>query len=187
MTRGGPHSPRIVLYAVLVAIAITVTGFGVAAGLSTQVSLGSTESGQGSSVTEHPLAYWTWGSTQLGTIPARVPAAVSLVATAPTLLPRAAGRSYAINAAVARQTSVVWTFDELTTAPRSTELMITFVDGLSGAATTIVAYVETRAAAPAGTLAFIFYWDAGAFAPTGLAIESMTATVQACTAIGTCP
>jgi hypothetical protein len=183
----GERPPRIALIALLIAIAVTVTGFGVAAGLSTQVARGNPETGQGSAVTEHPLTYWMWAATQLGTIPATVPVRASLVAATPTILPRVVSRSYTINAAVAGQTSVAWTFDELTTAPRSTELMITLVDGLTTAAASITVYVETSARVPFGTVAFVFYWDAGAFAPTGLAIESMSATVTACTAIGTCP
>jgi hypothetical protein len=181
------RSPRLALWAVLVAIAVTVTGFGVAAGLSTQVTLGTSETGQGAFVTEHPLAYWTWQSTQLGTVPAVVPAAVSLVARTPTVLPRAVGRSYMINAGTAGQTAVLWTFAEQVAAPRSTELMITFSDGLVGAVSTITAYVETSARAPLVAVDFVFYWDAGAFSPTGLSIESLTVTVAACAAIGTCP
>ena len=181
------RSPRSATIALLVAIALTVTTFGVAAGLSTQVSLGNPETGQGSFVTEHPLPYWTWQATQLGTIPARVPGAASVVVRTPTVLPFRGGRSYTINGGLAGQTSVLWTFQQTTAAPRSTELVITFVDGLSSAASTINIYVETNARAPGATYAFTFYWDAGTFAPGSLEIETMTATVQACTAIGTCP
>jgi hypothetical protein len=178
--------PRLALLALLAAISVTVTTFGIAAGLSTQVTRGVPETGQGAFVAEQPLAYWAWHATQLGTIPVRVPARASVAVNTPTLLPRG-GRSYTINAGVAGQTSVAWTFDETVGAPRSTELVITFVDGLTQPTSTIIVYVETNARAPGFPAAYVFYWDAGAFAPGALAIETLSATVQACSAIGTCP
>jgi len=184
MSPRGP--PRLALWALVMAIAVTVTAFGVAAGLSTQVIKGAPESGQGSFVTEHALAYWSWHSTVLGTIPVVVPRQISIVVTAPSVLPRG-GRSYTINTAVAGQTSVAWTFQEATTAPRTTELKLTFVDGLVPPTSTIVVYVETSTRAPGAAVSYVFYWDAGTFAPNSLAIETMTATIQACTAVGTCP
>jgi hypothetical protein len=180
-------SRRIALYALATAVAVAVSGLGIAAGLGSQVLKGGAETGAGSDVTQHGLAYWGWSSTVIGTMPTPVPRVVSTTVGAPTRLARLAGASYSINAGTAGQTSVVWTFTEVTTAPRSTELMVTFVDGLTGAASTIVAYLETSARAPVAALTFVFYWDAGAVAPTGLEIATMTVTVQACTAIGVCP
>ena len=180
------RTSRAALAALLVAIAVTVTAFGVAAGVSTQIARGSSETGQGAFVSQHPLTYWTWVSTQLGTIPAVVPRLVSTTVTAPTVLNRG-GRSFTINPGVAGQPSVAWSFQQAVTAPVSTELKITFVDGLAGPVSTIVAYVETNARALGAPATFVFYWDAGAFAPTSLSIETMNATVLACTAVGTCP
>jgi hypothetical protein len=178
--------PRLPILALLAAIVVTVTTFGVAAGASSQVTQGPAETGQGAFVNEHPLAYWSWHSTTVGTIPQPVPPPVSVVAHTPTRLPRVA-RSYSINGAVAGQPSVAWTFIEAVTAPRLVELMITFVDGLTGPASTIMVFVELSFRAPAGPVAFVFYWDAGTFAPGSLSIETMTATVQTCAPIGTCP
>jgi hypothetical protein len=76
---------------------------------------------------------------------------------------------------------------EETGAPRSTEIELRFVIGLGGAATTLTAYVETRAGGVLGGLVFQFYWDAGAAVPTGLSIASAEATAVACHAIGACP
>jgi hypothetical protein len=179
-----PHHPA--LYALFSSIAVVLIAIGFAAGLGSQITKGSMETGQGAYVTERPLAYWTWHATVLGTIPAAVPPRASTTSGAPTLLPRV-GRSYTINAAVAGQTSVAWTFQQTTAAPRAAELVITFVDGLSSTTSTIVVYVETNARALAAPARFVFYWDAGAFAPGTLTIETMTATVQACAAIGNCP
>jgi hypothetical protein len=173
--------------AIAAVVAISVTGLGVAAGLGSQILLGGGETGQGSDVTQHALAYWTWTSTVSGTIPTPVPVAISHTVTAPTRLPRFAGTSYALNAATAGQASVVWTFSEATTAPRSTELVLTFVEGVGATTTTILAYVETSARVPLAALSFVIYWDAGTSLPTGFAISSLTATVQACTGIGVCP
>ncbi|MGA8302446.1 MAG: hypothetical protein WA691_07605 [Thermoplasmata archaeon] len=186
MTPTSVRSPHLPVYALLAAIAVTVSAFGVAAGASGQVAQGPSETGQGAFVAEHPLEYWAWHATQLGTVPQPVPAPVSVVAHTPTRLPRG-GRSYTINAAVAGQTSVAWTFAEAATGPPGTELMVTFVDGLSGPVSTITVYVETTLRGLAGSVDFVFYWDAGTFAPGSLSIESMTATVQACAAIGDCP
>jgi hypothetical protein len=174
------------VYAVLIAIAVTFTDFGVAAGLGTQINQGAPETGQGAFVTEHPLTYWGWQSTVLGTIPRPAPPAVSLNVRAPTLLPRG-GRAYAINPAVAGQTSVAWTFQKTTAAPRATELVITFVDGLVQPTTTITVYVEINIRGIGTAATYLFYWDAGTFAPGAFEIETMSKTVLACTAIGVCP
>jgi len=193
---GGRHVPvngsaeasrRIALYAVVTAVAVAVSGVGIASGLGSQLLKGGGETGQGSEVTQHGLAYWGWASTVVDTVPAAVPRAVSHTVTAPTRLARGGGAAFSINAATAGQTSVRWTFTEGTTAPRSTELVLTFVDGLGGAASTILVYLETSARAPTGALSFVFYWDAGAATATGLEISTMTATVQACSGIGVCP
>lgn len=182
----GPRR-RVALYAIAIAAVIAASGFGIAAGLGTQVLKGGGETGEGSQVSESGPAYWTWTSAIVATIPVAVPGAVSHAAATPTRLPRAFGTNYAINAATTGQTSVAWTFTETTAAPRSSELMITFVDGLSGTATTVVAYLETSARVPFESLTFVFYWDAGTVAPTGLEISSLSETVRSCTAIGVCP
>lgn len=172
--------------AFVLALALTLTTFGLAAGASTQILAGSAEAGQGAVVSEQGLTYWGWHATDLGTLPTPVPARASLAVAAPTPLPRF-GRSYTINPSVAGQTGVEWVFQETVTAARSTELVLTFFDGLNPPGTTITVYVETNARAPPGTVTFNFWWDAGAFSPSALTIESLTATVEVCTAIGTCP
>ena len=174
------------LLPLLAAVVVAVGAVGIAAAVGAQIGPGPTETGQGAYVTEHALAYWTWHETLLTTIPTPAPAKVSTTIGTPTVLPRA-GTSYSINAATAGQVAVAWTFDELTTAPRSTELALTFLDGLASPATTITVYVESDPRAPFVTTAFVFYWDAGTFAPGTLVVETMTATAVACTAIGTCP
>jgi hypothetical protein len=170
----------------LAVIAVGALAVGIVSAVGSQVTSGATETGAGAYVTEHPLAYWGWHATELTTIPAAVPPAVSTTVGAPTHIGRVAA-SYVINAAVAGQTAVAWVFEESTAAPDRTELAITFVDGLSSAATTITVYLETAPRAPGAALTFTFYWDAGTFAPESLEIETMTGTVQACTAVGDCP
>jgi hypothetical protein len=187
MMRWTPGSRRVAVYAIVLAVALTTTGLGMAAGLGLQILKGAGETGQGSQVSEQGLAYWGWASTVIGAVPAPVPAAVSHAVATPTRLPRLLGTSYTLNAGVAGQTAVVWTFTEATTAPRSTEFVITFVDGVGGATSTILAYLETGARAVPAALTFSFYWDSGAIAPAGLEISSMTATVQVCSAVGVCP
>ena len=186
MTRPRRRPPRVAPFAVLVAVGVALTSLGVAAALGTQVLQGTVESGQGAYVAEHPLTYWTWHETALGTIPAPAPARASVTAGAPTVLPRFRG-SYTIDASVAGQVSVSWTFQQTTAAPVATELLITFVDGLGPPTSTVSVYVETNARALGAPATFVFYWDAGTFAPGSLVIETMTVTVQACTAIGVCP
>lgn len=169
----------------LAVVAVGALALGIAAGVATQITNGGVETGAGAYVTEQPLAYWEWRETAIGTIPTAVPAAVSTTVGAPTRLARFGG-SYVLNAAVAGQTSVVWTFEETAGAPARTELVLTFVDGLTPPARTVTVYVETAVRIGA-TVAFTFYWDAGTFAPGALDIETMTTTAQACTAVGTCP
>jgi hypothetical protein len=178
---------RRVLTVVLAVGVVACAGLGLTAALGTQILHGANESGQGSEVTQHSVVYWSWDATVITVIPNRAPALVSHVVAAPTRLPRFVGTSYAINTPTVGQTAVAWTFTEATTAPRSVEFVITFVDGLAGPVSTIDAYLETSARAPLAALNFVFYWDAGAAAATGLAISTMTVTVQACTAIGVCP
>ena len=175
---------RLGLVFLVVGVATLATGLALAAG--SEFTSGGVETGGGTYVSEAPLAYWEWHETSLGTIPNPVPESASVTAADPTPLARAGG-SYAINAPTAGQTSVAWTFEETTAAPRSTELVLTFSDGLASAPSTISVFVETGARAPAGTLAFVFYWDAGTFAPIGLDVETLQTTAESCTAIGTCP
>jgi hypothetical protein len=177
---------RLPVLALCVAVGVALSAIGISMGLGSQVSEGASETGQGAVVTEHPLTYWTWHATLLGTIPTPAPRLVSIAKALPSLLPRFP-RSYTLNAAVAGQTSVAWSFQQTTGAPLTTELMITFVDGLTSPTSTIVAYVETGIRLLGVATTFTFYWDAGTFAPGSLSIETMTATVQACTAIGVCP
>lgn len=173
------------LLAPLAGAVAVLAALGLAAGVATQITYGS-ETAQGAAVTEPTLAYWTWHETAVGTIPDPVPARVSAAEATPTVLPRGP-RSYTINAATADDPAVAWTFDLQTTAPRSTELMLTFVDGLSAPVTTVVVYVETPARDPLLAVAITMYWDAGTFAPGQLVIETMTATAAVCTAVGNCP
>ena len=186
MTAPREASFRTGLLVALVAMLVGSSAVGLAAAVSTQIGPGATETGQGAYVTEHALTYWTWHETVLTTIPAPAPARAATTVAAPTVLPRGA-RTFSINAATGGQVAVEWTFDELTTVPRNTELMITFLDGLTSPATSITVYVETNARAPIDTTPYVFYWDAGTFAPATLVVETMTTTAVACTAVGNCP
>jgi hypothetical protein len=183
---GWPAQRRASVWGFLAVVALGVLAIGIVAAVGTQISNGGTETGAGAYVSEHPLAYWEWEGTALGTIPAAVPPAVSTTVGAPTRMPRG-GATYVINPSEAGQTSVEWTFEETTAAPGRTELAITFVDGLTSAASSITVYLETGFRAPGTAVTYSFYWDAGTFAPAALDIETMSTTVQACTAIGTCP
>lgn len=167
-------------------ILIVSAAVGTVVGASAQFGAGATEKGQGAYVSESNPAYWVWQSTLLGTIPTPLPGLISLRAAAPTLLP-VASTNYRIDAATVGNTSVVWQFQEATTAPHSTELELRFTAGLSGTAVKITGYVETRAVAILAALTFTFAWDAGAFAPGVVTVESMQVSVLVCTAIGTCP
>jgi hypothetical protein len=187
MRRGEVPARRLGVATLLVTAALAFAGLGLATGLGSQFVQGGGETGQGSAVSQQALSYWTWTSTLVTVVPTPAPGAVSHIVTAPTRLPRIAGASYSINAATAGQASVEWRFSDATTAPLATELVITLVDGLSGTTSTLSAYVETSARVLTRALAFNFYWDAGAVAPTGLEISTMTATVQQCSAIGVCP
>lgn len=192
MRRGGdvpvnrPHRtarefPLLVLSLALLLLSL----LGLTAGTS-QVSLGTVETGQGAYVSEQGLTYWPWDATALAAVPAPVPLTPSTNPAAPTLL-SPGGRSYTINTAIAGAEAVRWQFSELTTAPRTTEIELRFVVGTSSTTASIRIYVETRGIPPARTLTFYFYWDAGAFPPTVLTIATEQTTVLACSAIGTCP
>jgi hypothetical protein len=104
----------------------------------------------------------------------------------PTLLSAASG-SYRIDAATAGNTSVRWEFQETTGVPGSTELELRFTDGLTRAASSITVYLESRAGTLGAPLTFYLYWDAGAFGPTGVTVETMHVDVLVCAGIGHCP
>ena len=171
-------------FGLALALAVVISGIGLTLGAG-QIGPGRTETGQGAYLAQTQLTYWTWDGTHTGTIPTPAPTRVSATIGAPTLLARA-GRGYTLNAATPGHNAIDIEFEE-TGAPRSTEIELRFVIGLGGAATTLTAYVETRAGGVLGGLVFQFYWDAGAAVPTGLSIASAEATAVACHAIGACP
>jgi hypothetical protein len=165
-------------------LAATFLGWGFAAPAT--IGSGTPEQAQGADVGEKTPTYWVWEGTQRWMIPTPVPALLSSVVTVPTVLPATAA-TYAINAATAANTSVRWTFQETVAAPTSTELELRFTAGLSRAAVTITVYLETRSTGLTGALLFTLFWDAGPFAPTGITVQTMQVTVQACASVGHCP
>ncbi len=186
LRRRGCSTRWLLGFAVFAAVLTSSAVLGSVLAASAQVTSGTAERGQGAYVSETGQAYWTWRDSQIRVVPTPVPAAVSLLAAAPTRLP-GAPTSYMINAGVAGATAVRWQFTEATTAPVSTELELRFAVGLSATAVHITAYVETQAAHIGAAIVFTFYWDAGAFAPGTITIETIQATVLVCTSIGTCP
>lgn len=176
----------VVLAVTFATLALVVTIVGWTQAAPATVGPGTTEQGQGADVGEKTTAYWLWEGAQLWHIPNPAPTVLSTTATVPTLLPALSG-SFSINSATATNTSVRWTFEETTAAPTSTELELRFTDGLTRTAVVITVYLETRTTAPTAPLAYFLYWDAGAFAPTGITVQTMQVTVQACTSLGHCP
>jgi hypothetical protein len=148
--------------------------------------LGGTEQGQGTDVGEKTPAYWVWEAAQIWGMPAPLPPRISTTAATPTVLP-AASASFRINPAIAGNTSIRWEFRETIAAPGSTELELRFTAGLTGAAVSITSYVETRPGVLPGALTFFLYWDAGAFTPARVTVETMQVTVLVCTSVGVCP
>jgi hypothetical protein len=185
---GGHRSRRswLGLAAVVAAVALAVTAIGWSAAVPATIGPGSTEQGQGADVGEKTTTYWLWQAAQLWHVPTPVPVKLSTTVTTPTLL-AAAASSYVINPATAANTSVRWTFEETTAAPTSTELELRFTDGLTRAAVVITVYLETRTTPPVAPLTFLIYWDAGAYAPSGITVQTMQVLVQACTSVGHCP
>jgi len=173
----------VVVTAAVVAIAALL---GATLAAPATVTSGTPEQGLGGYVGDQTPAYWPWESTYLLTIPTPVPGQVSVTVGAPTVL-AARSESFTINAATAGATALRWVFDQATTVPHLTELELRFVSGLTTPAVTITVYVETRGLAPPGIFTYTFYWDAGTFAPSGITVESMVATVLACTSVGHCP
>ena len=169
-------------------VGLLALGMFVGAGLGAPALLspGPTETAQGADVGQQGLTYWVWQSTQLWHIPTPVPTTLSLAVATPTLLSTVAS-AYTINPALAGNESVRWAFQETTAAPRSTELELRFLDGLTGGAVALRIYVETRATAVPAALVFELYWDAGAFAPASVTVETMQVDVLACTSVGNCP
>jgi hypothetical protein len=137
-------------------------------------------------VGEATPTYWTWEAAQIWHIPSPVPPALSTTAGTPTVLPTVAS-AFRINLAAAGNVSVRWSFRETTAAPASTELELRFTDGLTRPASQLTVYLETRPGVLPAALVFQIYWDAGAFGPSAITVETMQVAVLACTAVGTCP
>jgi hypothetical protein len=173
-----------VALAVVALVALLSVGWSL--GAPATIGPGSTEQGQGADVGEQTPGYWAWEAAQIWNIPSPVPGAVSGTSTAPTVLP-AATASFRIDPAKAGNVSVRWEFQETTAAPVSTELELRFTDGLSQTAVHVTVYLETRAAAIGAALVFYLYWDAGAYGPSGVNVQTMQVTVLVCTAVGHCP
>ncbi|MGA8275884.1 MAG: hypothetical protein WB789_10200 [Thermoplasmata archaeon] len=173
-----------ILVVLALVLASTVAGWSLGAPAS--VGPGTAEQGQGADVGEQSPAYWGWEAAQIWGMPAPVPTLLSTGSSAPTVL-AAASSSYRINSATAANTSVRWEFLETTAAPGSTELELRFVDGLTRAASSVTVYLETRPGTLAVDLTFLIYWDAGAFGPSGVTVQTMHVTVLVCTGIGRCP
>jgi hypothetical protein len=186
VARRSPRTTWAVWAAALAALSLTATVVGWTEGAPATIGPGTTETAQGADVGEKTPAYWLWEATQLWHIPKPTPTALSTTPALPTLLTAASG-SYDINSATAGNTSVRWSFQETTAAPRSTELELRFTDGLSHNAAVLTVYIETRATAPTVALTFLLYWDAGTFAPAGITVQTMQVLVQGCPSVGHCP
>ncbi len=172
--------------ACFVSVAILAVVTGAVLGASALVAAGPTEIGQGTYVSESGLAYWSWEETHVGAIPNPVPARVSLVKAAPTLLPPGS-TSYTINAAARGQTAIEWTFQEASTTPSRTELELGFTAGLSQMAAAFTVYVESQNVVGGAPVVYHFYWAAPAVPPSSFTIETMQSSVFSCVGIGMCP
>jgi hypothetical protein len=189
---GGPvgrQRPRVRFVAALLLLVAVVATFALVAGslgAPATVGPGTPEVAQGADVGEQTPAYWAWEAAQIWNIPSALPTALSTVARTPTVL-AAATSSYRINPSVAGNASVRWEFLETTTAPGSTELELRFTDGLTRPAATITVYLETRPGTLFAALDYFVYWDAGAFGPSGVTVQTMHVVVLVCTSVGICP
>jgi hypothetical protein len=182
------HRPALLEIATLAAVGILVgTAFlGWTLAAPSVFQKGVTEQGQGTDVGEGGPAYWVWEAAQLWGMPTPVPALASSTALTPTLLP-AISSSFRINAATAGNTSVRWEFKETTAAPGTTELELRFTDGLTRPAVSLTVYLETRPGVLPGALTFFVFWDAGAFGPARVTVETMQVNVLVCAPVGVCP
>jgi hypothetical protein len=170
----------------LVAGLALFTAVGVAALGIPIVHGNETAAGQGDATTY--LTDWQQTGSLLGAVPAPLPAVLSAVNTAPTLLPTA-NTAYLVAAGIIGHEAAEWTFTESPGIGKSLEIEIDLqIQASVGAVVTTHAYtlyVETPAVALGATYTFTVYWDAGAAA--GVTLVSQFALSQACVAVGTCP
>ena len=176
---------RTVYVATAFALIAVVAGFGMAAFTITN---GPALSGSGTYHGTAAIAWWTETDAGVGIQPAVLPATVSGVVTAPTVLAGAAA-NYGVNAAVANDVAQYWKFSEATTAALNTELELGFTvsTGAGPTVTTLTVFVETQAGAPGAAITFTFYYDLGSPAGGTITLNSVTEISQLCSAVGTCP
>jgi len=181
-----PPFPRWASAGVVLGFVLASTVVGWSFGAPATVGPGTTEQGGGADVGEQTPTYWTWEAAQIWVIPTTLPPLLSSNSPAPTLLP-AASSSFRMNAATAGNTSVRWEFTETTAAPASTELELRFTDGLTRAAAAFTVYLETRPGTLLVPNTFFVFWDAGAFGPSGITVQTMQVDVLVCASVGHCP
>jgi hypothetical protein len=177
---------RTVYVATAFTLLAVVAGFGLAASFT--VTQGPAIAGGGEYHATNSIPWWTESSAGIAIVQTPVPATLSGVVGTPTVLAGAAA-SYSINAATANDVGQYWKFSEATTVTVNTELELAFTvsTGAVPAVTTVIAYVETQAAAPGAAITFTLYYDLGSPATGTITLNSVSELVQECSAVGTCP
>jgi len=134
------------------------------------------------------LTDWQQTGVVSSATPAPVPGRVSVSVAAPSRLP-ALGGSWQLDAGVAGNQALEWTFTEAVGILTDQEIEVAFTlqytVGTTAHTVTITAYFESQAVAIVGVLAYNLYWDAGA--ATGITFGAESEISQACAAVGTCP
>ncbi len=177
---------RTVYIATAFTLLAVVAGFGLAASFT--VTNGPGINGGGNYEATNAITFWTEASAGVAIIQTPVPATLSATITAPTVLAGAA-TTYSVNAATANDVGQFWKFTEAGGATASTELEIAFTvsTGTGPTVTTVIAYVETQTAPPAGATTFTIFYDLGSPAGGTITLNSVSELSQQCSAVGTCP
>jgi hypothetical protein len=182
---GKRFARRTVYVATGFALLAVVAGFGMAA---FTIQQGPAINGAGIANGANAITWWTESGVGVSVQPTVLPAVVSGLVGTPTVL-AAVATNYGVNAPVLNDVAQEWKFTEATGAAASTELELSFTvsTGVVPAVTTLIVYVETQAAPPAGGATFTFFYDLGSPGAGTITLNSVTEIAQQCSAVGTCP
>jgi hypothetical protein len=178
-------STRVIYIAVVASVLTFVGGYALAALTVTN----GTQSGSGNYEGTGAIAWWSDPNTPaaaLGLIPSSGTSAVSVAQGTNTVL-GAAATSYTVGTVTAGDIAEIFKFTETSSATINTYFEVVF--SISAATvTTQTAYLETQATAPAGSVVFTFYLDAGSAASSSVTIAYVLQISQLCGATAaSCP
>ncbi len=175
---------RVLLASILVLLLVPA---GLVAGAGLKVTKSTGEKGFGTVIGATGAGNW-WAFLQFttGTVPTGLVSA-NTTASSPSVVAGNTTSSFGVGPTAGGSGAYVWLFQVAAAAPTSTELKLNFSIVLFGAATHLLLYLETPAAALTTAQLVRLYFPIPASPPSGLPYLSLLEISSVCTSVGTCP